>query len=291
MQNSFNYYDLLGIPKYSGPEIIKSAFRKIAFEKHPDRNPNANQDEFKLIVEAYNILSDPEKKMSYDISLSAEARAVNDYFKTATKSNRRSRRASNRPKPSIEDLNEKIIKDFNSYTQRFAIKYRILFNSLLALQGMLLIYNNWFIRELYKGIDTSKVIVGFVLVFWSIYNFTNLSYKWYEYLRASQKFFDDTGKKASYVLLISIMLFYGLPIFGAYSVRNYLLNAKGVYANAQVISIIYRNEIKLTYYFEYLGKGYYKTVKMESASGFYEGQDILIKFVPTDPDISMLKED
>ncbi len=291
MQNSFNYYDLLGVPKYSGHEIIKSAFRKIAFEKHPDRNPDANQDEFKLIVEAYNVLSDPDKKMSYDISLSSESRVLNDYFKTDTKTRRRSRRSVNKkPKPSIEELNKKIISDFNKYSNKLSIKYRIIIYFLIGLQGMLFIFNNWFLRKDHLINDISKISVGFVLVFFSIYSFTNLSYRWYEFLRASQKLFEDTGKKAAFILLFTLIIGYGLPISGAYSLRYYLLNVNGIYTNAKVISIIYRDEIELTYYFEYLGKEYYKTIEVESLDGIYEGKNILVKFVANDPDISMLAE-
>jgi molecular chaperone DnaJ len=62
-----DYYEILGIGKDASPEEIKKAFRKLAFELHPDRNKNSGSEEkFKEISEAYGVLSDPEKKQKYD---------------------------------------------------------------------------------------------------------------------------------------------------------------------------------------------------------------------------------
>ena len=65
-----NYYSILGIDRNANPEEIKKAYRKLAFEFHPDRNkdnPNA-ENKFKDIAEAYEILSDSTKKIKYDRS-------------------------------------------------------------------------------------------------------------------------------------------------------------------------------------------------------------------------------
>ena len=62
-----NYYEVLGLNKNASMEEIKKAFRKLAFEYHPDRNKNPGaEDSFKEINEAYQILSDPHKRQSYD---------------------------------------------------------------------------------------------------------------------------------------------------------------------------------------------------------------------------------
>lgn len=63
-----DYYQTLGVSKTaSGPEI-KKAYRRLAKKLHPDRNPDDKQAEsrFKEVGEAYNILSDPEKRAAYD---------------------------------------------------------------------------------------------------------------------------------------------------------------------------------------------------------------------------------
>ena len=62
-----NYYDILGVSKDATPEEIKSADRKMAKQYHPDVNKEAGASEkFKEINEAYECLSDPQKKSNYD---------------------------------------------------------------------------------------------------------------------------------------------------------------------------------------------------------------------------------
>ncbi len=63
-----NYYDILGVPKDASPDDIKSAYRKLSKEWHPDKHKGDKkaEDKFKEINEAYEALSDPKKKQSYD---------------------------------------------------------------------------------------------------------------------------------------------------------------------------------------------------------------------------------
>jgi len=63
-----DYYEILGIDKSADAAAIKKAYRKKAIEYHPDKNPGDKQAEenFKLAAEAYEVLSDPDKKARYD---------------------------------------------------------------------------------------------------------------------------------------------------------------------------------------------------------------------------------
>lgn len=62
-----DFYEVLGVSKSASAQEIKSAYRKLALEWHPDRNKAANANEkFKEINEAYSVLSDAKKKETYD---------------------------------------------------------------------------------------------------------------------------------------------------------------------------------------------------------------------------------
>ena len=63
-----DYYKILGVERKSAAPDIKKAYRKLAMKYHPDRNPGNKQAEetFKEINEAYQVLSDPEKRARYD---------------------------------------------------------------------------------------------------------------------------------------------------------------------------------------------------------------------------------
>lgn len=67
MPNKRDYYEVLGVSKSASAQEIKSAYRKLALEWHPDRNKASNANEkFKEINEAYAVLSDSKKKETYD---------------------------------------------------------------------------------------------------------------------------------------------------------------------------------------------------------------------------------
>ncbi len=63
-----DFYEILGVSKNSDAAEIKKAYRKKAIEFHPDKNPDdkAAEEKFKTAAEAYEILSDPQKKAKYD---------------------------------------------------------------------------------------------------------------------------------------------------------------------------------------------------------------------------------
>ncbi|MFH0847184.1 MAG: DnaJ domain-containing protein [Chloroflexota bacterium] len=67
-----DYYAILGVPRDASQEDIKKAYRSLAMQFHPDRNPGKEQwanDKFKEINEAFSVLGDPERRKQYDLGI------------------------------------------------------------------------------------------------------------------------------------------------------------------------------------------------------------------------------
>ena len=63
-----DYYEVLGVQKNATEAELKKAYRKLALQYHPDKNPNNHEaeDKFKEAAEAYEVLTNPDKRSRYD---------------------------------------------------------------------------------------------------------------------------------------------------------------------------------------------------------------------------------
>lgn len=68
MAEKRDYYEVLGVDRGASTDELKKSYRKLALKYHPDRNPGdkTSEEKFKEIAEAYEVLSDPQKKSAYD---------------------------------------------------------------------------------------------------------------------------------------------------------------------------------------------------------------------------------
>ena len=62
-----DYYDVLQVSTSAEPETINRVFRLLAQRFHPDNQTTGNEERFRVILEAYNVLSNPEKRAQYDV--------------------------------------------------------------------------------------------------------------------------------------------------------------------------------------------------------------------------------
>ena len=78
-----NYYEILEVNKNASPEIIEKAYKTLVKKYHPDlqqdENKNKYEEKIKKINEAYDILSDSEKRKKYDLNLKNTEISINDY--------------------------------------------------------------------------------------------------------------------------------------------------------------------------------------------------------------------
>jgi uncharacterized membrane protein len=81
-----DYYAILGVPRDATQEQIKEAYRRLVKIYHPDRNPSPEAEEmFKLINEAYQVLSDPARRAGYDVLYDSVMTKISAYVATETR--------------------------------------------------------------------------------------------------------------------------------------------------------------------------------------------------------------
>lgn len=126
MQNFRDYYEILDVSTEASSEEIKKAFRRLARQYHPDLNPGdkAAEEKFKAIGEAYEVLSDTNKRSQYD-QFSRFVQKKGSNKKTAKATSFRTtpeRNGNGRNFNQEDDFNE--IGDFNSFVEQLLGKRR-----------------------------------------------------------------------------------------------------------------------------------------------------------------------
>lgn len=116
MQNFRNYYQILEVAQTATADEIKRAYRKLARQYHPDLNPGDKvaEEKFKDLGEAYEILSDPDKRAKYD--------QFSRYWKQngfkAGATSRTRRWSSDRPRRTPDEMDFSQYRDFNTFVDQ-----------------------------------------------------------------------------------------------------------------------------------------------------------------------------
>jgi len=117
LQNFRDYYEILGVPKDASNEEIKKVYRRLARQYHPDLNPGnkAAEERFKIIGEAYEILSDSTRRSQYDqFSRYWKQKGFNGNKQTPRTKNWAENRSNGRT-GSNQDVNPGEFSDFESF--------------------------------------------------------------------------------------------------------------------------------------------------------------------------------
>jgi len=119
MQNFRNYYAILGVAKDASVEEIKKVYRRLARQYHPDLNPGdkAAEEKFKDVSEAYEVLSDPNKRAQYD-QFGQHWKQSGFQSGTRPASNDSWNDRSGGERSPVEDFNVNDFPDFNSFVEQ-----------------------------------------------------------------------------------------------------------------------------------------------------------------------------
>ena len=111
-----SYYEALGVGNKSTPKEIRKAYRKLAFQYHPDRNPGDSnaENKFKEIQVAYDVLGDPIKRQSYDAGKPSPSQYQQQYqYNPPQQQRRKPKPKPPKPKPKPPDPYVKTINRIN----------------------------------------------------------------------------------------------------------------------------------------------------------------------------------
>ncbi len=124
MQNFRDYYEILGISKEAAADEIKRAYRALARKYHPDLNPGDKdaEEKFKLIGEAYDVLSDADKKSQYEeYSRYWNQKGFLDNNRSSNRSSNRRKRGSRASKAEAEYSD---FEDFDNFVEQLLKRHQ-----------------------------------------------------------------------------------------------------------------------------------------------------------------------
>lgn len=166
----------MGLELYSDVSIVKRKYRELALLYHPDKNPgdSAAEEFFKILTQGYNILSEPEKKFTYDSILRRFLEKSPAETVEAWESKGRESMAE-RLRKHRERQRQSIIDTFEEDERSLSHPLRLVIAILIYISGLLIAYNNWFLNLL--DLKIIYIIMGSFLVGLGAYLIANNRYQ------------------------------------------------------------------------------------------------------------------
>lgn len=158
----YDFYKILGVSHTASAEEIKQKYRQLALKFHPDKNPSPQAEEiFKLIVTAYEHLSDEEKRKTYDRKLVAAAfeaqrESKQDLEKEVVR--RRKYGVSSMKRRTHQQETAEQIAYYEHRISRMPYSMRVGLTAFTALLSWLLFVKNWFINQ--EGLEFLYAFAG-----------------------------------------------------------------------------------------------------------------------------------
>lgn len=202
-----NYYQLMEIDAFADVSVVRKRYRELAMLYHPDKNPNnaVAEEFFKILTHGYNILSEPDKKLEYDILLR------NYYFGKVNPVNEarsKHQERQDRIKKHKERKRQEIIEEYVRSESVLSHKMRLVAAILIFSTGVLMAYNNWFINLL--NFNIFYIVGGSFLFGLGSYMIANIVYRRRVFKRAMS--IREIGKQQWPVRLF-VILFLITPVF------------------------------------------------------------------------------
>ncbi|MFM9946266.1 MAG: DnaJ domain-containing protein [Bacteroidia bacterium] len=203
-----NLYQTLLIPDYSDIALIKKGFRQLALQLHPDRNPNPEAAEkFKTIVNAYEVLSNPQLKQQYDLRLKSGfsfASIPNVPNESEFELKRQHYARMRKERDEMQEIEN--IMSYENSLKTVPFKWRLTLTGLLLFTGIISFVNDWYTKQ-------GKIALGFFLFLASSIFLWNELYKhfWYKSLvKDEQKYYRQATSRFLTIFFIGIFSIYSL---------------------------------------------------------------------------------
>lgn len=174
-----NYYEILEVDKNASPEIIEKSYKTLVKKYHPDLQENnlknIYEEKIKKINEAYDILSDLEKRKNYDLNLK-NTEISPEEFNNLINENNNLKKEINYLKNNINNIQNNYHMNINSndniYNQKHVNKNSYVNNINYSNKNFKKIKLNYYLKNLYKNLFAffcTILIMGlFLLILWQI---------------------------------------------------------------------------------------------------------------------------